>query len=132
MGGPKWSSLRSKLSPLFASSKVKMMFSILVESCKDLNFLLAEPAKLGAVVEMSEVAACFTTDIFASCAFGVQADCLKNPDAQFRKLGKCIFEPSICNMIVNSITQYIPSVAKQLRVRVPLTQKKAHDLMILS
>ena len=65
-----------------------MMFPILQECSEELKDLLKEPARKGEVVEMKEISARFTTDIISLCAFGIQTNSLKNPDAIFRKNGK--------------------------------------------
>lgn len=39
---------------------------------------------------MKEICSKYTTDVIASCAFGLQANCLKNPEAEFRKYGRRI------------------------------------------
>ncbi|PSN29893.1 Cytochrome P450 6k1 [Blattella germanica] len=39
----------------------------------------------GSPVEMKEVAAKFTTDVIATCTFGIDSNALKNPNAEFRQ-----------------------------------------------
>ena len=43
-------------------------------------------------MEVKETMARFTTDVIASCAFGINSNSLKDPDAEFRKHLKRIFE----------------------------------------
>jgi len=43
---------------------------------------------------MKETMASYTTDVIASCAFGINSNSLKDSDAEFRKYLKKIFELS--------------------------------------
>jgi cytochrome P450 family 6 len=49
----------------------------------------------GSPVDVKETMARYTTDIMASCAFGINTNSLKDPDAEFRKYLKKVFEFSI-------------------------------------
>lgn len=42
-------------------------------------------------MEVKELAARFTTDMIATTAFGIRANCLNHPDAEFRVQGRKIF-----------------------------------------
>lgn len=114
--GVAWRNLRAKLSPTFTSGKMKLMFPILVDISKDLVEALKEPATLGEVIEVKDYAARFTTDIISSCAFGIEANSLKNPDSILRKMGKKIFAPEWSIMIKNTMVFLVPDIAKIFKV----------------
>jgi cytochrome P450 family 6 len=44
----------------------------------------------GSTVEVRETMARFTTDVIASCAFGINANTLKDPDSEFRRHTRAI------------------------------------------
>ncbi|CAG9859765.1 unnamed protein product [Phyllotreta striolata] len=88
----KWRNLRAKLTPTFTSGKMKMMFQTMVDCTKGLEEMLNECAAVNEPVDIKEVLGRFTTDIIGSVAFGIEINSMKNPDTDFRKYGKYIFE----------------------------------------
>jgi cytochrome P450 family 6 len=100
LGGIRWRNLRVKLSPTFTSGKMNMMFQTLVECGIELGYILEKSASDEEVIEIKDIfLARYSTDIISSCAFGIQCNCLKNPDAEFRLWGRKLFAPSFRNAI---------------------------------
>lgn len=93
-----------------------MMFPILVQRGKDLQEALMEPAKIGDVIEAKEYVARFATDVISSCAFGVDANSLKDPDAIIRKMGRKVVEPTWEVMIRTLLAFFVPDLARILQV----------------
>lgn len=91
--GQLWKHMRIKLTPTFTSGKMKKMFPLVCECAEELNKYLEKYADEGEIIEMKETIAKYTTDVIASCAFGIQVNSLKNPDAEFREMGKRINGP---------------------------------------
>lgn len=114
--GLAWRKLRVKLTPVFTSGKMKMMFPILVDRAKELEELLMESAKIGDIIEIKDLIARFGTDIISSVAFGLEANSLKNPNSIIRTMGKKIFEPTWNVNIRNLVAFFIPDVAEKLKV----------------
>lgn len=110
LNGSKWRDLRTKLSPTFTSGKMKLMFQTIINCGKELKEHLKTPADRGEMVEFRDVLARYSTDIIASCAFGIECNCLKNPDAEFRKWGKRIFEPTFDAIARGLLYFLVPSV----------------------
>lgn len=114
---PLWRKLRLKMSPIFTSGKLKQMF-YLVESVG--NALHKQVKRLVAqnpVVEVRDLASCFTVDTIALCAFATEAKCLdldKNTD----------FKDAILSCVTSSwfrrwsvvCTFMIPSILKYLKI----------------
>ncbi|XP_069672102.1 probable cytochrome P450 6a14 [Periplaneta americana] len=122
--GTKWRNLRVKLTPTFTSGKMKMMFQTLVDCGQELGECLTETANNEEVIEIKDVVARFSTDIISSCAFGIQCNCLKNPDAEFRQWGRKIFEPTINNSLFSLLSFTVPALVDFLKIR-PLDKKVA-------
>jgi cytochrome P450 family 6 len=49
----------------------------------------------GSAVEVKETMERFTTDVIASCAFGINSNSLKDPDSEFRRRIRTILDFSI-------------------------------------
>lgn len=112
MTGAKWRKLRVKLTPTFTSGKMKMMFGTLVECGKGLNAVLQKPAKMGETLEVKDILARFSTDVIASCAFGIQCNCLRNPNAEFRTWGRKVFEITFKTKFFRLLNIIIPGFIK--------------------
>jgi cytochrome P450 family 6 len=108
--GYKWRNLRIKLTPTFTSGKMKMMFQTLVECGHELGSILEKSASTEEVIEIKDILARYSTDVISSCAFGIQCNCLKNPDAEFRQWGRKLFGPTVRNSVTGILNQTIPSV----------------------
>lgn len=114
--GEKWSNLRAKLSPAFTSGKLKAMFSTIVHCGLPLQNYLDKCVQRNEVVEMREIAACFSTNVIASVAFGIDINCIDNPNEEFRKVGRKVFEPSFSNAMRQLISIVSPALMKFLRI----------------
>nr|CAD7263123.1 unnamed protein product [Timema shepardi] len=114
LSGQKWRKLRAQLTSTFSSGKLKRMTPIMVSCTEELNLHLQECED---VVELKEILASFSTDVIASCAFGIQCNSLRDPNAEFRKWGRKMFEPGPENTFRSILCFLYPSVASILRVR---------------
>ena len=117
MAGKKWRNLRIKLTPTFTSGKMKMMFPIIVENGKQLQSYVKQSAENNETVEMKELLCRFTTDVISSCAFGIESNCLKNPDSEFRKWGKKIFQQDWRLILINMFMFMVPKLIGYIKVR---------------
>jgi cytochrome P450 family 6 len=116
LGGSRWKYLRVRLSATFTSSKIKMMFQILVDCGHELGSILEKSASNEEVIEIKDILARYSTDIISSCTFGIQCNCLKNPDAEFRQWGRKVFAPSFRYTITVFLSQLFSSVLSVLRL----------------
>ncbi|XP_060530423.1 uncharacterized protein LOC132704440 [Cylas formicarius] len=92
MQGDPWRQLRRKLTPVFTSGKMKMMFEVIAEKAAGLVALVDKEVNKGGV-DIKDILARFTTDIIGSCAFGIECNSMDHPDTEFRKYGDILFTP---------------------------------------
>jgi len=114
--GMKWRNLRVKLTPTFTSGKLKMMFQRLVECGQELQSSLEKVGETGDVIEIKDILARFSTDIISSCAFGIECNCLKNEDGEFRQWGRKMFEPSLKLLGIGILSDIAPFVLDTLKL----------------
>lgn len=95
INGQAWKDLRAKLSPIFTSGRLKIMFPIVVSKADRMIEFLKSHIKMENYLEFNELFGAYTTEAIASLAFGIETKCLGNPDNGFRKEGRRIFEPTV-------------------------------------
>lgn len=88
--GEKWSETRKILSPSFTENKMKIMFSLI----NDYAEKLIEKLTVEEDLDCRDVFGKVTTDVIASCAFGVSLDSFEEPDNDFIRFGRSLTEPS--------------------------------------
>ncbi|XP_055906586.1 probable cytochrome P450 6g2 [Eupeodes corollae] len=118
---PHWKELRSKLTPVFSSGKIKQMFPLILDVGNELDeHLLALEADQDKsfVEEVKEICALYTTDVIASVAFGIQANCLNNPECEFRRNGRSIFNFTLHRALQFTFAFFIPYLTPLVRCRI--------------
>lgn len=110
----KWKKLRVKFTPTFTSGKMKMMFHNVVDSSKHLIEELQKYVDRKEDIDIYEIAGCFTTDVIGKSAFGIDCNSFKYPDAEFRVMGKKVFQPPSWFVYILFITNYMPNLARKL------------------
>lgn len=90
--GQKWKKLREKLSPTFSSGKIKQMFFTILDVGQRLETYLMPFASENSEIEMRDVLGRFMTDVIASCAFGLETDCINDQHSSFREMGRNILK----------------------------------------
>ncbi|XP_061401515.1 cytochrome P450 6a9-like [Musca vetustissima] len=89
LDGAKWKNMRNKLSPTFTSGKMKFMYPTVTKVGEEFIEVLGKMVEQnGSVVEVKDLLARFTTDVIGTCAFGIECSSLKDPNAEFRVMGK--------------------------------------------
>lgn len=97
-GGERWKTMRQKLSPTFTATKLKHMNGQLRECTDSLMTTVGRTVQAGggaARIEVREIMAKYSTDVIGSCAFGLRLDAISDPDSEFRRHGRTVFQPTL-------------------------------------
>lgn len=115
--GPGWRLLRVKLSPIFTSFRMKQMFPLVCTCAENLTKYIEQYSTTGTPLEMKEVAAKYATDVISTCAFGIQSNCLMDPNAEFREFGRRTFKFSFYRSFEFMSSWMLPYVVKVMDVK---------------
>ncbi|KAG4076362.1 hypothetical protein HA402_005805 [Bradysia odoriphaga] len=132
MNGVKWRQMKNVFSPAFTIGKLKgewsAMFDVINGCGVSLNKFIDKYADSDETVEMREVAACYTTNVISSVAFGLDVDCLADERSDIRKYGHMFFNASFKNIIRANLAIMNPAFAKFLRLR--FADKEVNDFFV--
>ncbi len=112
----KWKPLRSKLTPMLTSNKVKFMFPTMLTVANELVECLNNAVETDSEVEIYEWMGRFTTDIIGTCTFGIDCNCLRDPDDTFRRMGKKASTQPRRSMPVEILLNYFKPIAKSMGI----------------
>ncbi|EFA12629.1 cytochrome P450 6a2 [Tribolium castaneum] len=110
--GDQWRNLRTKLTPTFTSSKMKIMFQTVKNCCNNMLEAIASNTDLDK--DLKEFLGRYTVDVVGSCAFGIECNSFKHPDAEFRKMGLRAFHFSFLRSIRAFFIAYLPKLSRQM------------------
>lgn len=125
--GLKWKNLRNKLTPTFSASKIKQMVPLMDKIGDQLIESMHEIIKKNPVVIVNDMFEKYTIDVIGSCAFGIECNSIKNPDAKFRKMWTKVLEDYI---FVLKFILLSPMVKMATWLRIRLFSKKISSFFI--
>ncbi|KAF2879301.1 hypothetical protein ILUMI_26856 [Ignelater luminosus] len=111
---PEWKPLRAKVTPVFTTAKIKNMLGLINEVAEEMKVYI-ETILHADSVEAKEVCAKYTTDVIATCAFGIKSHSFQHKDAEFRVIGRKMFEFNLRNAFCQSCYFMAPSLVKSLK-----------------
>ncbi|XP_014477351.1 PREDICTED: cytochrome P450 9e2-like [Dinoponera quadriceps] len=86
--GQKWKDVRTMLSPAFTTSKMKTMFTLMLECAVDFAKYLSEISTDKNDMDMKDAYTKYANDVIATCAFGIKINSLRDPTNDFYVFGK--------------------------------------------
>ncbi|XP_019700692.1 cytochrome P450 6B5-like [Harpegnathos saltator] len=114
--GARWRPLRTQLSPVFTSGKLKDMFHLLLECAEHLERHLNEIVSKDLIIECRELTSKYTIDVIGSCAFGIEMNALKQKDSEFQKLGVKIFRTDMKTYIRKLFRDVAPKLYNRIGI----------------
>ncbi|XP_012887151.1 PREDICTED: cytochrome P450 3A21-like [Dipodomys ordii] len=98
-----WKKLRTLLSPMFPSGKLKEMFPIIRELSGWLLENLRPQAEKGKPLMLKDIFGAYSLDVITGTSFGVNINSLNNPQDCFVEKVKRLLKFDLCDPIVLSI-----------------------------
>lgn len=117
MKGEKWRDMRSTLSPIFTSSKMKQMFELIVDYANEVIPFLEGEARSGKHLqhEMREFFSRTGIDIIATCAFGLKVNSFENPNNEVFLTNSKIFKFDRLSAALRlTLSRMMPGLMKRL------------------
>lgn len=114
---PTWRAVRTKITPVFTANKMRQLFELIKVVGMDLNEYLNENIPTEKVMDVKDVAALFTTDVIATCGYGIQANSFKDPHSHFRRHGEKIFEFNLLRSIEYGLLFFWPEIVPYLKCK---------------
>lgn len=94
-----WKKMRMKMTPIFTSGRIKLMFELMEKCSKRLDSYLDRAVENDELIEVKDLIARFTSDSVSSSLFGLESNSLFEKDSEVRKIGRLILSPDKWNMI---------------------------------
>uniref|UniRef100_A0A336LNI4 CSON013237 protein n=1 Tax=Culicoides sonorensis TaxID=179676 RepID=A0A336LNI4_CULSO len=122
MKDQRWKDMRATLSPAFTGAKMRMMFDLVKKCAQNMVSYCNEKCvndNGNMTTEARDLFTRVTTDVIATCAFGLEVDCLRDPKNQIFENSKKIldFESPIFMLKFMAMT-VMPKIAKWLEISV--------------
>ncbi|XP_073821142.1 uncharacterized protein [Musca autumnalis] len=87
---PLWKPLRAKLSPAFTSGKLQFIFPSIKQVADEFAETYERSLEESETLNVHDLNGRYTVDVISNCLFGFQCHSLKNPEEEFRQIGKLI------------------------------------------
>ena len=130
--GDEWRDVRSSLSPVFTSGKMKAMMKFIVEVSENLLAEMEKKSEIGEF-ELKDVTGKFSLDALASCAFGIDFNSFGGEKSSaFVEHASQLFKQDIWGLL--AIFKFLPGVPRlfqmlNINVQKPKTTKFFKDIV---
>lgn len=104
------------------------MFQTILNCSKEFNNCLDESINKQEPINIKKYALQYTTDVIASCAFGIECNCFKNTPSDFIRYTSKLFDPTFMDKFKFFIAYMFPKFAKFIKMRA--TNKDVHNFFV--
>lgn len=115
-----WLDMRKVLSPAFTGNKIRSMFGLIQDSTEGfIKHLLGHTGDISLndnVFEMKDTFTRYTSDVIASCAFGLEVNSMENRDNEFYHTGKSVTNFDGIKGVKLLLFDCIPTLMKIFRI----------------
>ncbi|XP_067627251.1 probable cytochrome P450 6a21 [Eurosta solidaginis] len=115
--GHRWRTMRNKLSPTFTSGKMKYMFPTVLHKAEELVRILSNDITQEPNVEIRDCMGRYTTDVIGTCAFGINVNCLQNPDDEFRQMNRRVFTDQRLGRLGFALLNSFPKFCRKIHMK---------------
>ncbi|XP_076275225.1 cytochrome P450 9e2-like isoform X2 [Rhynchophorus ferrugineus] len=127
--GQTWKDMRSLLSGSFTSSKMKIMYNLIVEASENFVDYFCSKNEDLVEVEFKDIFSKYTNDVIASTSFGIKVDSLREPKNEFYAMGKKMTNFNTFRGLIGVLLYMaVPTIAKLLKIKI--LAKDASDFFI--
>nr|QTM97439.1 Cytochrome P450 [Sitophilus oryzae] len=113
---PAWKKVRSKVTPLFSSGKLRLMFTPILAQAEHMVRNVRLLVSCQESIEIKEICTKYSTNVIAKCAFSVDARTFENDKAEFREIGRCLFDSRLENRLRFFAARFLPSLVKSFNI----------------
>nr|ULR85615.1 cytochrome P450 [Spodoptera frugiperda] len=111
--GSEWKAVRSTLTPVFSSSRLRHMLPLIEMCSKQMVEFLNQYDKKD--VEMKQTIGHFTLEVIGACAFGIKCDAMSDENAHFFKVAeKFDYMPMHKRIMLYFILIFVPQLIRYL------------------
>lgn len=115
--GRQWKNLRCKLTPTFTSGKLKSMFDQINNCAEGLIKFIDQHLPEANPFDAKLLVGRFTTNVIASCAFGLQFDATNDEISEFQTMVCKVFLSSRMSSVRMFLRMTYPSLTKKLNIK---------------
>jgi cytochrome P450 family 6 len=123
---PEWKTVRVKMTPVFTTGKLKAMIPLMNDVGETMKKYIENQIP-NFSVEAKEICAKYSTDVIAKCAFAINAHSFKSDDAEFRKIGRLVFDFRWSTAIQQTSYFFLPGLVRLFRMN--FIDPKASDFL---
>ncbi|XP_070493747.1 probable cytochrome P450 6a13 [Chironomus tepperi] len=117
LDGQDWRDRRVKLSPIFTSGKMKMMFEIINDISDKLVRVVSQESQKLDEIEMRSWTQRYTIDNIGNVAFGIEPNCIEVRNSEFELKSRRIIESTFFESLQFIFASEFPNLARKLGVK---------------